>query len=368
MKPTSTILLAMNALRLGGSQTLAISLAEQLDAASATPVFVAKRGVASDYIAERYRVNEVKWAEGTGDRHGPRHRAAQMAGWAYLGRLRLTLRSTPPSGWIASQPWPIHYAAQSKSFLWPTAKRIALIHGTTDVEMSFPNGVGDLTAMDAIFSTTLETHRALQERLSVESICLGNLFNADLFWREPTPRPLDHPFRRFLFLGTLGFDKTAPLSAVLPYIAEGENRQLDVVGDGPDRARLELDAQRLRCLDRIQFLGAQMDPRSAIETADVVITAGRGAIEAATCPRPVIVASTHGLHGPLTPQNLKLCQQFNFTGRTPGSVAPTPKNVASSLARAERLTQDDLKRIASSLTRVGDPAPLLALLGLRSPP
>lgn len=349
----------MNALRFGGSQTFAASLAERLCDAGFEVAIVAKRGENSATFEKECRVQHVLWAEGSGGDGGVRQAAARWAGYASLARLTKQLRRNPPVAWVASQPWPIHYAAVSRRLIWPDAARIGLVHGTTAVEIPPPGGVRELVAMDRVYTTTPEAATALRERYRVEALNLGNIFDADSYWERPRlPTPLGHRLERVLFLGTLTGNKVAPLRALLELAAGMPRLRVTVTGAGPERLSLEALAGRT-IPGRSRFTGGLTDPREEIEGADLVVAAGRAAIEAASRPRRVVVANGDGVLGALRPDRIGLCRDHNFTGRAPGSGPATPTEMARALHEAEALDTAALAANASELSRVGDARPLL---------
>lgn len=361
-----TVIVSFNALRFGGSQTLAHSLASRLSRCGFNPVIVGKRGRKSAWFERRWDVQHVVWAEGVGAKGGFKQRLAVWSGYASIARLAISLRSHPPVAWIASQPWPIHYAAVTRRVLWPDAIRIGLVHGTTEVELPPPRGRRDLAGMDRFVTSTEEAVEELRASYGIEGTCIGNLFNADEYWERPrladrTPTGEAAASQlRVLFLGTLTTNKITPLRALLQLAADGRRLEVTIVGDGPERAGLEALARR-RGL-RARFMGALLDPRAEIERADIVVTGGRGAIEAGSRPRPVVVATSDGVFGALTPDRLRACRAHNFTGRASGSEPVTPAAIARALEETERIGTDDLASNAASLAEVGDIEPLLELL------
>ncbi|HET8566507.1 MAG TPA: hypothetical protein VFL77_08550 [Solirubrobacterales bacterium] len=276
------------------------------------------------------------------------------------------MRGNPPIAWIASQPWPIHYSVASRSFLWPGAARIGLVHGTTAVELPPPGGARELAAMAAIYTTTAEAGAVLMERYGIDSVNLGNLFDADAYWQRPrlATRSCDRPPDRVLFLGTLTANKVAPLEALLELAARQLRLRVTVTGDGPERLSLEGLAQRLAA-GRVTFTGGLIDPREEIERSDLVVAAGRAAIEAASRPRRVIVANGDGVFGALSPGRIALCRDYNFTGRAPGSGPPSAAEMARAMREAEALDAEALVANAAELSQVGDVRPLLDFLGGR---
>ena len=57
------------------------------------------------------------------------------------------------------------------------------------------------------------------------------------------------------------------------------------------------------------------DTENAINEADLVITLGRGCLEAMACERAVLVYDYHGGDGMLRPRNWREIRKHNFSGR-----------------------------------------------------
>lgn len=116
-----------------------------------------------------------------------------------------------------------------------------------------------------------------------------------------------------------GFDATAALPAPLRFVALGRldprkgldvafaalarvpGAVLDVVGDGDQRATLELLARRLGIADRVRFVGFVDDVRSCIASADVALSSARteglgiALLEAMAMERAVVALPTGGI-------------------------------------------------------------------------
>jgi len=77
--------------------------------------------------------------------------------------------------------------------------------------------------------------------------------------------------------------------------------QLWIVGDGPERGRLELEARRLRVDDHLTFLGARDDVPALLEHADIFILPSmheglsNSVLEAMVAGKPVIVSDVAGM-------------------------------------------------------------------------
>lgn len=102
---------------------------------------------------------------------------------------------------------------------------------------------------------------------------------------------------------TSGIDQAIDALAFLP--ADPPVR-LVVVGDGPERPRLERRAQELeRRLGRaaVRFLGALADPRPAYAAADIVVANGSSALRGLAFARPTIVYGDRAFSEIVTPES-----------------------------------------------------------------
>lgn len=87
------------------------------------------------------------------------------------------------------------------------------------------------------------------------------------------------------------------VDAAICSISATADARLLVVGDGPERARLEALARGL-APDRVHFIGSTDDPRSALAAADLVLLASRGGD---SMPAVLIEAGLSGIPAVTTP-------------------------------------------------------------------
>ena len=102
-----------------------------------------------------------------------------------------------------------------------------------------------------------------------------------------------------------GIDTLIRAFALLAPGTTGEAPRLRLVGDGPQRAELEMLAQRLGVADRVAFTGAvaHADVPAALRGFDIFVAASRldsesfgvAVIEASACALPVVVTRVGGL-------------------------------------------------------------------------
>jgi glycosyltransferase involved in cell wall biosynthesis len=118
------------------------------------------------------------------------------------------------------------------------------------------------------------------------------------------PAPASAPARqssrlRFVALGRL--DRRKGLDIALTALARVKDAELDVVGDGDERASLAQLAARLDVTDRVRFLGWTPDVRASIANADAAISSARAEglgialLEAMAMERAVIALPTGGV-------------------------------------------------------------------------
>lgn len=118
------------------------------------------------------------------------------------------------------------------------------------------------------------------------------------FVPRPSPPPAGERVR-FLALGRL--DRRKGIDLTLEAVARTPGAELDIVGDGDERVKLELLASQLRLTDRVRFLGHAADVREAIARADAVVSSARqeglgiALLEAMAMGRPVVAFKTGGI-------------------------------------------------------------------------
>jgi glycosyltransferase involved in cell wall biosynthesis len=84
----------------------------------------------------------------------------------------------------------------------------------------------------------------------------------------------------------------------------------------PELEQATEEACRLAGLElrRVGGVARRWDTVSELNFADVVVTIGRGAIEAMACARPVVLLHLFGGDGPLTPENAEATMHSNYSG------------------------------------------------------
>jgi glycosyltransferase involved in cell wall biosynthesis len=161
--------------------------------------------------------------------------------------------------------------------------------------------------------------------------------------------PLRRPDERSTTRRTLGLEPGAPVAVcvgalvaekgvdlVIDAVAVIPDLQLVVVGQGPERSRLEAQA-RTAAPGRITFLGSQLDPRPAYAAADVVVLASRGGD---SMPAVLIEAGLVGL--PAVATAIDAIPEIVVDGVTGRVVTP---GVVPELVEAIRWTFDEPHRM-----------------------
>lgn len=359
---TGGVVIAMNSLRLGGSQTYALELARRITSAGLPVVVVARPGSLTRDAARAYRVVSLLWREGAAElpRSLPRRLVFAFTEQFAAGRLGRLIRD--PEAIIVSQPWPMHFMAVRMRIRWKGAKFYGLVHGTGTGEFPPPDASNVLPAFDHFFTATVESTGMLR-RMDLPVTLLGNLFDGQAHWgRRPEVRSCTGSDRAVLSLGTLTANKSKPVRALIEAARDQPGWRVDIVGDGPDRAELERMAQRIGLSGRVVFHGGLRDPRPRIAAADVVMAAGRAALEAATGGRPVVVASSEGIHGPLTVSNAEAASAANFTGRSRIAVPVSAGALRLAVEDACAMPVQSLAAIQALLWRWGSADALIECL------
>ena len=121
------------------------------------------------------------------------------------------------------------------------------------------------------------------------------------------------------------------LEATARLVGRGVDLAVWIAGEGPERAALERQAQRLGLAERVRFLGERRDVADLLAAADVVVMPSRreglgiAALEAMAAARPVIASAVGGL------------REAVVDGRTGILVPPDdPAALAEALARVVR--------------------------------
>lgn len=113
---------------------------------------------------------------------------------------------------------------------------------------------------------------------------------------------VERPETRLLYLGRLHPQKdlTTLLEAVGRLLAAGDRVTLELVGDGPDRSRLEGEVASRGLADSVNFRGERPDPSTALAGADIMVLPSlaeglsNALLEAMASGLPVVVSAIAG--------------------------------------------------------------------------
>lgn len=143
--------------------------------------------------------------------------------------------------------------------------------------------------------------RSLAPEVTVEPFTNG--IDTEQFRRTEPSLPATG--RRRLIAPRRLFEKNGVeyLVRAMPRIAEGVDAELLLVGDGPERARLEAIAQELGVADRVTFMGARPNPEmpGLLSSCDLAVfpslmeATSVAALEAMSAETPVLATRVGGL-------------------------------------------------------------------------
>jgi glycosyltransferase involved in cell wall biosynthesis len=170
--------------------------------------------------------------------------------------------------------------------------------------------------------------RPPKPRRSIERwVAVSEFVAGAMAWRDGLPRDQIQVIPNFVDLESfapLYPPRTPPLTVLLL-----SNFQT------PDMRHLISDACQLAGMTP-RFVGGNrsiLDIRSELMVADIVVTIGRGAIEAMACGRPVVLLSAAGGDGLLTPATAAQALTHNYSG-TMRRTVPSAKELADELRQA----------------------------------
>ena len=157
-------------------------------------------------------------------------------------------------------------------------------------------------------SASIAVSKAVADDLAIPSVVINNAYREDTFHRFlATERPLD-----LVFVGRLVSDKGVDilLDALHLLASTGSRRRLSIVGDGPERPRLEAQACRLGLQDHVRFLGIKTghDLAQILNQHQVMVVPSRYnepfgivALEGAACGCVVVGSEGGGLKEAIGP-------------------------------------------------------------------
>ncbi|MFO0736239.1 MAG: glycosyltransferase family 4 protein [Labilithrix sp.] len=156
-----------------------------------------------------------------------------------------------------------------------------------------------LKRADRVVFISSHVHRTALARMpfvrELPTSVIHNGIDPDRF--APVPRPPPSERLRLVALGRL--DPRKGLDLAIEALTRVPNVELEIVGDGSERARLERLARPLG--DRVRFAGYTPDVRGALARADAVLSSakeeglGIALLEAMAMGRPVIAVPVGGI-------------------------------------------------------------------------
>jgi N-acetyl-alpha-D-glucosaminyl L-malate synthase BshA len=211
----------------------------------------------------------------------------------------------------------VHYAIPhaasaylARQILGAKAPRIVTtLHGTDITVVGSDRSFLPITRFaieqsDAVTVPSHDLRRATYERLGVAAATaievIPNFVDAELF--APAPRPA-RPRPRVLVHNS-NFRPLKRVDDVLRIFAEARKSvpcQLVLIGDGPERSRVERLAHELGLAHEVRFLGKQLHFVKVLQEADVFLlpseteSFGLAALEALSCGVPVVASRAGGL-------------------------------------------------------------------------
>lgn len=107
------------------------------------------------------------------------------------------------------------------------------------------------------------------------------------------------------------------------YVAKYNNKEykLKIIGDGNKKEDLLKYINSLKSEDKIEYVGSVSNVKNYIESSDVVFGIDRCLLEAISMKRIAIICGYDGLKGIVNSDNINLCINDNFSGRSLKSVA-----------------------------------------------
>lgn len=212
----------------------------------------------------------------------------------------------------------------------------------------FHNGFNKIITISEEIKKYLEKKRILENKIRV----IPNAIDLDHFILNTVRSSLkkgdlgDEDFKVVTYIGRLAEDKIdaclASVRAMQIVIETIRNIRMVIVGGGRKKEKIKREVEKINSRfnrDIIQMVGEQNDILPYIRASDIIIGAGRVALEAMAAGKPVVLVSNQACGGYVNPQNIKEISNYNFTGRNL-TEKPTPKKVAQSiltLVRDEKL-------------------------------
>ena len=210
--------------------------------------------------------------------------------------------------------WHVHYALPhatsaylARQILGPAAPRvITTLHGTDITVVGndpsyLPITRFSIEQSDGVTAPSEYLARATRENFGVERPIEVIPNFVDVVRFTPAPRASAQPQLLVHSSNFRPLKRLADVLAIFARVRQTRPCQLALLGDGPERPRLEAAVQALGLDGDVTFLGEQLDVVPVLQAADVFLlpsqteSFGLAALEALSCGVPVVAARVGGL-------------------------------------------------------------------------
>lgn len=130
---------------------------------------------------------------------------------------------------------------------------------------------------------------------------------------------------------------------------ENQNLELTIAGDGNKREVIEEYILSFTKKYPIKLIGPSNEIPRLINEHDMVMTMGRGIIETIAMKRLAFVLGYTGLKGIVTPENIAILQEENFTGRNKKDLTIDEAMLEISNAQYKEIVEDNYKYLYKNL-------------------
>jgi glycosyltransferase involved in cell wall biosynthesis len=345
-RPIPPVVILLNSLTIGGSETKSVRMANAL-ADRGSDVTIAYLNPPEQLLAEvspHVRVLHLK-------RKGKFSLGA-------LRRLMAAIRERETPVVLAVNLYPSLYAAIARAWLGRDRFRLLMSVNTTEFQKRgdarrMPLYRRVLRRADTVIFGAEMQRRLWQERYGIGqnmSAVLYNGVDTDRFAvpcleKDAAPKPAAQPPRTKFVIGTVG--KMRPekahvdlVAAVAALRARGIDAGALIVGDGPERPRIVAEIEKLGAGDFVTLAGETRDVRPHLAQMDVfaltsvsVETFSNAALEAMSCGKPVVGSRIGGMEELL---------------RHGGGISYPAGDVGALVSCLERLLTDELERARMS--------------------
>jgi len=181
-------------------------------------------------------------------------------------------------------------------------------------------------------------------------IICNNGINFDLYEYEEKE---EDAINKILLLSRFSAEKIESIkhaiNLFIAMYAENKNMQLDIVGDGDKKEVIEEYILSFSEKYPIKLLGKSNEIPCLIKEHDMVMAMGRGIIEAVAMKRLAFVIGYTGLKGIVTPDNIDIFQEENFTGRNKNDITIEQALIQISSIEYEKIVENNYKYLFENL-------------------